>query len=286
LVAENDRPLLEQSLAERGFGSGGRGDGLTKTIRFASNDPVLAGEETSVTLGATWSSDLTRLLEREEGGTNAASALRSVRERLARRTPDDANPTVHVELFTLSPEDLVVAVAADVGFAREDRLFLACRLVDLLRSLPNDVDWDRVRDGARTHGVLQQVEAGLGVASTLTDRARDLDVGRPPRILEWARYGPSSVNRYPWLRAAYYFVLSFVTVQGARRKLGYVGRGLVGGRADGRPVLPTIAVAAARGVAASLTHRRPELRDFAYWVEPATSERLVFIGPEEPADRA
>ena len=92
-------------------------------------------------------------------------------------------------------------------------------------------------------------------------------------MLEWARYGPESVSRYPWLRAAYYFGLSLVNAKGLGGKLAYFGRALVGGKGT-RAVLPGIILKAGRGAAGSVRQSRVSLRDFAYWVEPATAGRL------------
>jgi putative nucleotidyltransferase-like protein len=283
LVLEDDRRQLERVLEERDFDPSAPGL-QAKPIKVVSNDPVLAGEESSVELEVSWSSELaTVLVKDEEEGTNAASAIRSVRKRLAGPVPEKTSETVHLAVFALPPEQLVVAVAADVGRAREDRLFLTCRLVDLLRKLPRGIDWQAVRELAEQHGVLDDVLAGLAVGAAITDLARDPSVDAAPHVLEWARYGPSSVNRYPWLRAAYYFVLSLAAVKGRKRKLGYLGGALTG--QDGRRVLLSIAAGAVRGVAGSVVgRRRASLRDFAYWVEPATSDRLVFVGAESSAD--
>jgi Uncharacterised nucleotidyltransferase len=274
LILEQDRPSLEHVLADRGFLAAGEGR-AAQTMRLASSDPVLAGDQSSLTLEAVWPSKLALLLVREEDGeSNAASALRSVRAHLGATARDDMHETVRLEIYALRAEELVVALAADVGVGQEDRLFRCCSLIDLLRKLPEELDWRLVRELAANYGVADRVSAGLAVASAITDRAREsgLDISAP-RVFEWARYGPESVSRYPWLRAAYYFALSFAGTEGIKQKLAYLGRALLPGRRGGS-VISRIAWDAVRGVTGSIARRPPSIRDFAYWVEPATLKRL------------
>jgi Uncharacterised nucleotidyltransferase len=274
LVLKQNRLILEQALADTGFSATEEGR-VAKTIRLASRDPVLAGDQPSLTLEAVWSSKLPPLIDpAEDLDTNAASALRSLRAHLAADGRDDMHELVHLEIYPLRAEELVVAIAADVGAGQEDRLFRCCSLIDLLGKLPEQLDWRLVRELAANYGVADRVWAGLAVAGVITDRARgsDLDTGAP-RVFEWARYGPESVSRYPWLRAAYYFALSFAGTEGVKQKLAYLGRALLPGRRGGS-VISRIAWDAVKGVTGSIARRPPSIRDFAYWLEPATLERL------------
>jgi hypothetical protein len=267
LVPADEMSTLEQALDERGFGAE-----ASKTIQLSAQDPVLAGCPGELTIEAVWSHDLGDLLGRAAGAeTNASSAIRSLRQRLTRPAPSDRSVTVRLDLLALEPEPLVAALAARVGRAKEDRLFRACSLVEALRKLPAVPDWQWVAELARRHGVEQEVAAGLAVAGALTDVPAGGEAAA--HVLEWARYGPDSVSRYPWLRAAYYFGLSLVNAKGLGGKFAYFGRALVGGN-GGRAVLPRIILKAGRGAAESLRRAPVSLRDFAYWVEPATAERL------------
>jgi hypothetical protein len=267
LVPADEMSTLEQALDERGFGAE-----ASKTIQLSAQDPVLAGCPGELTIEAVRSHDLGDLLGRAAGAeTNASSAIRSLRQRLTRPAPSDRSVTVRLDLLALEPEPLVAALAARVGRAKEDRLFRACSLVEALRKLPAVPDWQLVAELARRHGVEQEVAAGLAVAGALTDVPAGGEAAA--HVLEWARYGPDSVSRYPWLRAAYYFGLSLVNAKGLGGKFAYFGRALVGGN-GGRAVLPRIILKAGRGAAESLRRAPVSLRDFAYWVEPATAERL------------
>jgi hypothetical protein len=254
-------------------------------MAISSDDPVLAGETTLLTLEIEWSSDLAKLCSPgAEEATNAGSAFRSLGQRLAGTAPSDVQAAATLVVYTLSPEELAVALAAEVGRAREDKLFRVCSLVELLRRAPAPLDDTVVRALADRQGVAREVAEGLAVAAAIDDRAPAVSGDfAPPRVLEWARYGPESVNRYPWLRAAYYLALSLLTVRGVRPKLAYFGRATLGGRRE-RAILPSILVAAARGTVRAMSRPKATHRDFAYWIDPPTASRLVSVRSEHTGE--
>jgi Uncharacterised nucleotidyltransferase len=275
LVPERERAIIEETFADAGFRQDPSSPAEMERMRHVrTRDPALRGTSPLLTLEVVRSTDLRALIPAEgTAQTNARSALRSLRARFAEaHGRDDAS--IRIIIYALEPAALVVALAARVGLAREDRLFRTCSLIELLRKLPESPAWADIARVAAEHRVENPVMDGLAVAAAFLD----LDFPQPghtaPRILEWARYGPDSVNRYPWLRAAYYFALSLLAIPEWKAKGAYVAGALVGGRR--RPaVLPAIALAAVRGLAGSLLRPRPSLRDFAYWLEPATLERLT-----------
>jgi hypothetical protein len=274
LVLADDRWLLEEALTGASFATAPSGE-WSKLVRISSTDPVLVDRDVALALEARWSDELAALLALDSGKrTNASAAARSLTGRLVGPAPDDTTATVHLMIFTLQPEALVVGVARSVGATHDERLFRACSLIDLLSKLGGSLDRRRIAELATRHGVVEQVEAGLQVAAALTNSASGF-VGDPhPRILEWARYGPDSVRRYPWLRAAYYFALTLLATPRLKGKMAYFGRSLAR-RRDGLPVLPSIALDASKGAITTLTRRQKSVRDFAYWIEPATAEQLI-----------
>jgi hypothetical protein len=198
--------------------------------------------------------------------TNAGSALRSIGAGLLRSRPRkrDRDALVRLVIHPLTAEELVVVLSAKVGAANEHRLFALCPLLEALRELDGELDYLRILELAERHGASDVVAAGLRVAADLArddrlrfelaDRLADTPASAAPRMLEWARYGPSTVRRYSWLRSLYYFALVLLMTPGFRAKLRYVRRshGLRLSRGRG-------------SLHAALAH----------WLEPQTARRLA-----------
>jgi hypothetical protein len=280
-VLASDRACLDAALSHRGF------DRSRKECGIVSRDPVLAGRTTRLALTVEASTDLSRSLsDAPPGPSNAAAALRSLRARARRGAVDDAQASARLVVHLLAPEELAVVLAARAGRARTDRLFRLVSLLELLSRLPAPLDGLRLAEVARIQGVEREVAGGLRAVGAVVDSPRaDLEDALArlgdvtPRLLEWARYGPSSLRRFPWLRDAYYFVFCVVSLASRRERARYLLRSIVG--SDGvRPVLPGIVLAVARGAVRSLQRPR-STRELAYWIEPATLARLG--GPRRDA---
>jgi hypothetical protein len=252
-------------------------------------DPALAGEAPSLRLEVDFSPDLADgLLVREEPRpSNVASALRSLRDRLGRSAPDDRDATARLSIHALSAEALVVCVAARAGSADEERLFRLVSLLELIRGLDGEFDAAQVMQLARRHDVGPAVSAALLIAGGLGDGipAADPPAGAiAPRVLEWARYGPSSLKRYPWLRQAYYFAFVLLATRGAGARLAYVRRALTG--TGGQAVLPSIARQMIAGAVRSRGASTRSLDELAHWLDPETTALVQRqLEGESTADR-
>ncbi len=276
-VLDHDLPALEEALRGSGFAASSDGLGYRGVFEVVSSDPVLAGMVVSLAVDVEISSDLSAFFADAAPQTNVRSAVRSLRDRVAGSEPDDETAHAKLVVHPLGPEDLIVCAAAIAGRADADRLFRLAGLVEVLRKVPRPTNAERLRERSRHHGVERETAAGLRAVRALDADAPSIEAVaatiRAPRILEWARYGPSSVARYPWLRPAYYFALSMLATRGATAKLAYLGRSIVGMR---RPhaLLPSLALKVAAGALRSFVRPKPALRDFAYWVEPETARQL------------
>ena len=277
-VLDQDLPVLEETLRGSGFAASADGLGYRAVFDVVSADPVLAGRRVFLAVDVDISSDLSAFFADDAAPqTNVRSAVRSLRDRAAGSEPDDETAQAKLVVHPLGPEDLVVWVAAIAGRADADRLFRLTGLVEVLRRVPRPVDAERLRKRARHHGVEREAAVGLRAVRALEADAPSIEAVEAlitaPRILEWARYGPSSVTRYPWLRPAYYFALSMFSAKGATAKLAYLGRSIVGIR---RPhaLLPSLALNVAAAALRSFVRPQRAIRDFAYWVEPETAKQL------------
>jgi hypothetical protein len=265
-VLAHDEQLLREAL------------GTARTLEIETRDPTLVDERPSLRLVPEWPADPLATPDEEEM-TNARSALRSVRYSLAPAHEDPASARLIAR--ALGPEELVLAIAAKVGAARDDRLFVLCPLLEVMRGLSDGFDADRVLELASRRGVLAEVCAGLAIAAglagppdgqSLPGAAADIP---PQRVLEWARYGPTSMRRYPWLRTAYYFAFVVTATPGLGPKCRYVGRSL---RRNGRDEEPAVLPALLREVATGLRGARAAasigIQDLAHWIEPSTAALL------------
>jgi Uncharacterised nucleotidyltransferase len=273
-ILKQDAPLLQDRLA------------ASQTLKIATLDPALAGEQLSLTLLAGWSSELRTVLSAEDqkGSTNARSALRSLRGRLSRYGVDDRDAPALVLVHPLTADELIVTLAARVGSADDGRLFEVCRLLDALRSLDGAFDAGRITELAERHGVREPVAAGLSIAGAFVDVAptlADQERVQPPRVLEWARYGPSSMKRYPWLRSAYYFVFTLLSIRGMRARLHYLLRSFRDRGEAGAAVLPAVLRGVVGGVLRPRRSGPPAVGELVHWLEPETAELL-----DRPLDRS
>jgi hypothetical protein len=277
LVLEHDRRLLEEALARRGFTShAASSPGLTKRVAIVSHDPVIAGTTNSIEIEAEWAGGVAALLGgRGAPRTSAGRAVRSLRNNLITSRADDACAVVPLALAPLTAECLVAVLAAGIGRAHEDRLFRACSLVEVLRKLPTPLDLTLIGELAEQHQVRDEVIRGLATAFFVLGQSFEGAEQSQVRVLEWARYGPADVNRFPWLRAPYYFALSMLVTNGIAQKLRYLGRAL-GGSRNGPPILPLILLEAGRGLIRTALRSKASFRDLAYWIDPATAERLRY----------
>ena len=268
-ILDQDEPLMRQHLRFREH------DEITTV------DPVLAGERIELELLSEWNSELgsTLAAEETEGPTNARSALSSLRAHAIGSGQADLHASVHLVIHALSVEELVVAIAHRLGSAREDRLFGVCAALDLLRGIRElPCDAGVVEQLARAHAVLPAVSAGLAIADGIAAAEPLGMVARPGpdgvRVLEWARYGPSSMRRYPWLRRAYYFMFSLLATDGIVGKFRYLRRCLFDRSQPGGAVLPSLAKEVMTGVLSSRGAVRPSLTELAHWLEPETASRF------------
>jgi hypothetical protein len=212
----------------------------------------------SLSIAVELSTDLGAALARDAAVvTNTQAALRSLRARRGARADGDA--CCRVVVFELPAEELIVCLAAGLGLRAGGRLFGLCGLLELFGRLPRGVSWERVAEAARRHRVQHEVAAGLALATAVLDLDTALPPApSPPRLLEWARYGPASVERRTGLRRAYLYLLALLSLRGGGAKARYVGRSLVG---------PPHLFRLLREVAGAFRRPEPSLRDFAYWLE-------------------
>jgi hypothetical protein len=277
-VLADDAPLLDELVQPR------------RVLPLATVDPVLNSDHAELVLTTEHSSDLAGALAAadHEELTNARSALESLRARMRGGGRDDASATATLVVHALDAEELLTCVAAQVGAAGEERLFRLVALLEVLRGLPTQPDPARVAELAARHGVTEAVSAGLLVAGGLADDVPapplDPSVVSPPRVLEWGRYGPSSLRRYPWLRSAYYFAFALIASGGGRPRLRYLRRSLAGRRTNGQlPVLPGLAAQIVTGSLRSRGADTRSIQEMAYWIDEPRTIALVERRLSQPA---
>jgi Uncharacterised nucleotidyltransferase len=246
----------------------------TAPLTVSTQDPVLTAERVNLTLARELSCELEPLLAARapQMPTNARAALRSLRDHIAGSRTDDRQATVRLTVHALSAEELIVALAARAGSAAENRLFHQCAVIELLHRLNGGFDIGQVIGLARRFGVQEPVAAGLLIASELGGEFELPSLGSspttPPRLLEWARYGPSSLRRYPWLRRAYYFAFAMLATQGVRTRLRYLRRSIRRDAVSHAALLPSLMREIVTGALRSGRESTSPLQELAHWIEP------------------
>jgi hypothetical protein len=272
-VLAEDGPLLQQSLDRRGFVNDTDRTVTTKHVEVATGDPVLAGLSTSVTIDVRIERDLQSALD-ALGGTgmsNRVSAVRSLKERIAGSGHDDQG-TVAVTVRALSRSELLLCLASALDRREDGQLFEVCGLLELMRSVGSEIDAEEVARLAARAGVSDAVATGVAIAAgilrseTAEGLGRKLPVTTTPRILTWARYGPSSLKRYPELRAAYLYLLCLLGHKGLRRRVGFIGAS-ARTRGEAPAVLPRLVRGLVAGTRRRLEKGTLEASELAYWVE-------------------
>jgi hypothetical protein len=289
LVLSQDLPGLRQILAEQGFV--GRNDAVSETYRkslpIISRDPALAGRPAELGLQATVATALDDLIEAGNAGgrTKKEIALRLLRARVAGRRGDDGEIPARLSIVALSPEDLLVYLAARLGSQEQDRLFGLSRVLEFLRLYDGPIDWPQVKRISRQHGLSGAVDDALSIAGGVLDDGR-VPAPTPglagsnaePRILKLARYGPDALGLHTDLKAAFFYSLSLLAIEGTRAKAGYLLQSVAGQRGR-RLLLPRLLLKTAAGLASHLgPGQRQTITGMAYWIEAGPQARN---GPED-----
>lgn len=91
--------------------------------------------------------------------------------------------------------------------------------------------------------------------------------GSPPRVLEWARYGPDSLVLYTGFKRIFFYFLTFLSIDGTKAKWDFFLGSLIGARGN-KPVLPGLIRELVANMFSLPKSRQHTARDFAYWIEP------------------
>ena len=277
LVLDRDLPRMRQTLSNCGFKPGdAHGSGTyKKEWEMISVDPVLADRPTRITLQGDIERNLDYLFRPEEN--NHASkkdmALRLIKAKLAGHKNDPTDVPVQIKIMALSPEDMLLYLGARLGEQEQNRLFGLNSLLEFFRGYSDPLDWQQIAHKAQLYGVSESVGEGLLMASELLDNdqvppvALTLLTGSasPPRVLEWARYGPAEF--YTDFKGAFFYLLCFVSVNGLKAKSRYLLRSLFGEH-ENKPALPGLMLKIMTGTVSLLQGKQHKATDFAYWVEP------------------
>ncbi len=276
------RPCVEQALATCGFTE--RTDSAyVKRGVYASVDPALSDIPVRVDLHARFLKGLDAVLDLQIASPAAQSkkemALQALSGALHRQDVDSA-AKMTLNLALLTPEEMVVYFAARIGQQEYERLFKLCDLIEFLRRYPGEIHWQAVAELAAAHDMAAAVHVGLLAVNPLLDHPLPPEafshfepLDAPPRLLNWARYGPGSLERYTSFKALFYCIFSLASTEGLAAKLKYLLR--ISDRRHQRALGLTCVNHAARLGWQILTSplrrkRRYTVQDFAYWTRPET----------------
>ena len=273
LFLEQDRSRLYQVFSACGFEreQGSNVESYNKCRVFESRDPATGSAPLTLKIQAqviNGLDSLFRLNTKQEA--KKSLALKVLTGSLLRSKSD---PFIETQLYlvALNPEEMVIYLAACSGQHQHERLFGLCSLLEFFRSYRGPINWQKVADTAEQYGLRPQVYAGLLMANmlliqpvSLNDLARLNCSDNPPRMLQWARYGPAEMERYTSFKGLFFCALTFLSLKGLGRKLKYLGTKKVFliGMHHVQHLSTELFLNALRG------KKRYTARDFAYWTEP------------------
>jgi hypothetical protein len=179
---------------------------------------------------------------------------------------------LEVRIWALAPEEAWACLCAKLA-RRQDVLFGIVTLLEFCRGYSAPHGWTRMRDVARQLGVGDEVRTAAQMTARFVDadpvRRVLVDLagtdGTPPRLFEWARYGPAERGRYAAFKKPFLYTLGFLSVDGLRQKFAYFLKGIAGDTHT-RPVLPRLILDMLFGACALLV-RRTSRQPRVYWAE-------------------
>jgi hypothetical protein len=279
-ILSRDLPPLRQVLLRYGFQVDHKHTPETynKTWAVVSRDPVLAAQPVRLILDASVITVLADLIPPNKSGSESKKdvALSLLKDKLVDRQTVPGGIPVQLKIVALSPEDLLIYLAARLGNQKQDRLFGLISLLEFFRCYKGSIDWHQVAHQAQSLKVAAAVGEGLSMADEILDKhqmpplALSLfaDAAPQPRVLELARYGPDSLGLYAGFKAPFFFLLSFLSIHGLRGRCRYLLRCLIGDQ-DQKPILPRLALTAGANLISRIRRRQKRtISSMAFWVEP------------------
>jgi hypothetical protein len=275
-ILNHDLRVMRQTLSNCGFKTPAayNPEIYRKECGISSADPLLANRPTCLVLQGNVETSLDHLFRQNGSQSKKDVALKSIKTKLTGPKNDNASVPVQFKIVALSPEDMMLYLAAWLGKVKQNRLFRLNTLLEFFRNYSAPLDWQLIARKAQQYGISELVDEGLLMVSELVDNGQLPLTALPlcagpishPRVLEWARYGPLSLDLYTDLKRPFFYLFSFLSVAGMRAKFRYLLRSLVGYQGN-VPILPGLALELTTGMLSLMRRKQRAIRDFAYWVE-------------------
>lgn len=290
LILQTDLSEWQQVLANSGFAPTTRmnSSSVRKAWEFNSRDPLLAGQPIKLALQVSVKRQLAELLRPDAAKSISKKdvALRSLRAKLFGRTHETGEPPIEIEVVALAPEELLVYLCLTTSRAIDQRLFSLCTLLEFFQGYRGPLDWPQIEMLARRYNVYPEVCQALAIVEQVIEGDSRQQAIRhfpgcaetQPRVLEWARYGPSLLVRYTELKRTYYYLLGLLLEERPNEKFAYLRNSLVS-QQDKKAILPSLLKELFANAFNLLKKPVSNATEFAYWVEPET---IANPEPKEP----
>ena len=277
-VFHHDLSHIRQAFVDSGFKpiGGHESKSYEKDRKIISADPVLADRSTEIAIRCAIEESLEYLFKVKKATPRSKKnvAIRSIRGKLICHKGHDSRIAACIEIMALSPEDMLLYLGTCLGVQEHNRLFGLNNLLEFFRENTEQIDWEQLVRKAKQFAVLKHFAKGMLIVNKLLDNmsippailSSLTGCTSPPRVMEWARYGPDSFERHADLQYGFFFLLSFLSSRGAKTKLKYLLR-FIFGHQKNRSLLLRLVRKTASGIL-SLVRRKPyDITDFVYWVE-------------------
>ncbi|MBN1449858.1 MAG: nucleotidyltransferase family protein [Anaerolineales bacterium] len=286
LVLDQDLPLIQQSLSNCGFRSTSDDEPHTyqKELVTAPRDPLLVNHPARIVIQINVDGNFTTYFQQPiaEEGSRKNAALNLVKAKIVGRSMNGNNIQAQINLIPMAPEDMLLYLCIWLSKQEGHPLFSLVSLLEFFRVYRRPLDWQRFNEKVKAYEAKEVAITGLlmvaqiiGEVQLSSFSAALGDHSPHRRVLEWARYKPDTTGQYTGYKAAFIYLISFLSTPGIQAKFSYLFRSLFGTKSS-KPVLPGLIMKATTAV---FSRRRKSqhlsITDLVYWIDPDVANKIA-----------
>jgi hypothetical protein len=282
LILKHSLSDMRRTLLEAGFEPDPNRPNAYRQQKFIKSvDPVLVNRLPRLILEVELEENADGLpLTPEQSPSKKRLAGQLLKTKLTGHAPLEFNCSATIRVITLNPEDMLLYLLVQLAQPKPDRLFSLISVFEFFNGYSTPIDWQKIAHKAKHNGVAAPVGEGLWLAQYLVSEhippaAVSLVGGAtlPPRLLQWARYGPSSLKLYTAFKKPFLYLFSLLSINGTGAKTNFLLKSWFGSRSN-KAILPGLLLETIKAVPALFQNKPLIPTDFAYWIEPEPSSDL------------
>jgi hypothetical protein len=260
-VLNSQLDLLKSALARNGLAMG---DGSWHADwQAVSRDRILSDIPVDFRIDAKVEKDWLSIPPEGNPNSLAKLALRVLWKALIPRSVDGGVISLSINVFPLTPEELVLRLAARLAGKSSGQLFSVCQLLSVLEREYHSIDWSLYEKVARDHHLEGPAKTGIAMAWRLfSDQPCPVVLKEDSalrRVLSVARYD-AEWGRFGDFRPAFFFLHSLASTSGLSAKLQYFVKSILQ-----RKLLRDVFIRPMAALPSVLRRRRDSGQPPVYW---------------------